>query len=144
MKIVVINGANLNKLGERDPSIYGSLSLPNIKELLEKEFPMDEFIFYQSNLEGEIVNSIQQYGANADGIIINPGGYAHTSVVIRDALELVNIPKIEVHFSNLASRDEFRKISLTASKCDGYISGFKEYSYVAAVFLLHKLGAKND
>jgi len=139
MKIAIINGPNLNKLGERDKSKYGAFSLNELNNLISDEFPTIEFTFYQSNLEGEIVELIQNSNTNFDGIIINPGGYSHTSIAIRDALELLNIPKIEVHLSNISSRENFRNFSLTASMTNGYISGFKELSYLAAVYLLIKL-----
>ena len=135
MKIAVINGPNLNLLGKRDKTQYGSFSLEEMKAILGSEFTDVEFDFYQSNTEGSIINKLQSL-SGFDGLIINPGGYAHTSVAIRDALAELNIPKIEVHFSNLAAREEFRQNLLTASVCDGYISGFKEKSYYAAVYLL--------
>lgn len=139
MKILVINGPNLNLLNKRDKTIYGNLSLEKINIIIEKEFPKDEFIFYQSNIEGEIVTQIQQAQNKYDGMIVNPGGFAHTSVVIRDALADSHLPRIEVHLSNLSSRENFRQVMLTASVCDGYVSGFKENSYTAAVYLLHKI-----
>ena len=139
MKILIINGPNLNLLGKRDKKLYGSLTLEKINSFVEKEFPNDNFTFFQSNIEGEIVTQIQNAVKKYDGIIINPGGYAHTSVAIRDALADSTLPKIEVHLSNLSSRESFRQILLTASVCEGYISGFKENSYTAAVYLLHKI-----
>ncbi len=142
MKLCVINGPNLNLLGKREIHFYGELTLEQINELLLSEFPAIEFEFFQSNVEGEIVNKIQLLQKIADGLIINPGGYAHTSIVIKDALQELVIPKIEVHLSNLAAREEYRKNLLTASVCNGYISGFKEMSYIAAVFLLKNLIAK--
>jgi 3-dehydroquinate dehydratase-2 len=142
VKLCVINGPNLNLLGKREIHFYGELTLEQINELLLSEFPAIEFEFFQSNVEGEIVNKIQLLQKIADGLIINPGGYAHTSIVIKDALQELVIPKIEVHLSNLAAREEYRKNLLTASVCNGYISGFKEMSYIAAVFLLKNLIAK--
>jgi len=135
MKIAVINGPNLNLLGKRDKDHYGGLTLEEINEMLCSEFKDIDFDFFQSNTEGSIINKLQAL-SGFDGLIINPGGYAHTSVSIRDTLQELDIPKIEVHLSNLASREEFRQILLTASVCDGYISGFKEKSYYAAVYLL--------
>lgn len=135
-KIIIINGPNLNLLHKRDTSIYGGLSLDDINIKLEKIFiDKVEFSFYFTNIEGEfveLINTSEDQGFN--GIIINPGGFAHTSVSIRDALELCNLPKIEVHLSNLAQREEFRHIMITAAKCDGYISGLKEFSYITAVY----------
>jgi 3-dehydroquinate dehydratase-2 len=139
MKILVLNGPNLNMLGKRDAGIYGNLSLDAIKELLFKEFTSVSFVFFQSNIDGELINEIQNAPAKYDGIIINPGGYAHTSVALHDALEECKLPKIEVHLSHLGKREDFRQKLLTASACNGYISGFKEYSYMAAVYLLLKL-----
>ena len=139
MKIIVINGPNLNMLSRRDETKYSSLNLEQIIELLKQEFPTIEFSSFQSNLEGELVSVIQSADENYDGIIINPGGYSHTSVAIMDALEICKIPKIEVHLSHLANREEYRQNLLTAKNTNGYISGFKENSYLAAAFLLTKL-----
>ncbi len=139
MKIIVLNGPNLNMLGKRDPNYYGKLTLENICSKLESEFPDVEFEFFQSNIEGELVNKIQVVNEDFDGLLINPGGYAHTSVAIRDALDLVKIPKIEVHLSNISKRENFRQTLITASVCDGYISGFQELSYMAGVYLLIKI-----
>lgn len=139
MKIFVINGPNLNMLPRRDESKYTSLDLERIIDLLKEEFPAIEFLSFQSNLEGELVSAIQSADENCDGIIINPGGYSHTSVAILDALEICKIPKIEVHLSHLANREEYRQNLLTAKNTNGYISGFKENSYLAAAYLLTKL-----
>ena len=139
MKIIVINGPNLNMLSRRDETKYSSLNLEQIIELLKKEFPSIEFLSFQSNLEGELVSVIQSAGEIYDGIIINPGGYSHTSVAIMDALEICKIPKIDVHLSHLASREEYRQKLLTAKNTNGYIWGFKENSYLAAAYLLTKL-----
>ena len=138
MKILVINGPNLNRLGDRNKIQYGRLTLKEIESLLTAEFPTVEFTFYQSNSEGEIIDQIQNAPRVYDGIIINPGGYAHTSVAIRDALEDCNIPKIEVHLSHIVTREEYRQNLITASSCDGYIAGFKENSYLSAAYLLFK------
>ncbi len=139
MKILVINGPNLNLLGIRDQTQYGSLTLNDIEKILKNEFKDIVFEFFQSNLEGEIINQIQNARSYFDGIIINAGGYSHTSVAIRDALEIATIPKIEVHLSNLAKREDFRHNMITAAVCDGYISGFKEKGYLAAVYLLKQI-----
>ena len=138
IKILVIYGANLNKLGSRDEFNYGTLTLDQISSIIKKEFAEIDFTFFQSNIEGELVNKVQE-ASNYDGIIINPGGYTHTSVAIRDALEVIKIPKIEVHLSNLASREEFRNTLLTTAKCDGYISGFKEIGFLSAIYTLMKI-----
>lgn len=139
MKIIVINGPNLNLLHKRDNQKYGSFSIEQIEKIVKNEFIDIEFTFKQSNVEGEIINLIQNAIDKFDGLIINPGGFAHTSVAIRDALELFIKPKVEVHLSNLASREEFRHTTLTAAVCNGYLSGFKEDGYLAAVFLIKKL-----
>jgi len=139
MKILVINGPNLNLLGKRDKDHYGVLTLESIEAVLKNEFAEIDFDFYQSNLEGELINKIQSAGDVYNGLIINPGGYGHTSVAIKDALEECKIPKIEVHLSHLANREEFRQTLITAKSCSGYISGFKENSYCAAVYLIKKI-----
>ncbi|MGE5410452.1 MAG: type II 3-dehydroquinate dehydratase [Clostridiales bacterium] len=139
MKFIVLNGPNLNLLGSRDKNHYGAFSLSDIELLLKKEYPDDYFEFYQSNHEGELIDRVQKAEAFFDGIIINPGGYAHTSVAIKDALTESKIPKIEVHLSNLSSRENYRQICLTASSCNGYLSGFKADGYLAAVYLLKRL-----
>lgn len=139
MKILVLNGPNLNLLGQRDSNQYGDLSLGDIESLIQKEFPDDSIDFFQTNLEGEIVTHIQNAPKHYDGIVINPGGYTHTSVAIKDALEIIKIPKIEVHLSNLSNREEFRQQLITTKSCNGYISGFKEKGYLAAIYLLKNL-----
>ncbi len=139
MKILVLNGPNLNLLEKRSAEDYGSKSLKEIEDIVTNEFNNHQFEFFQSNHEGELIDKIQVAHKSFDGLIINPGGYSHTSVAIKDALEICSIPKIEVHLSNLASREDFRHNMLTASSCDGYISGFREKSYLGAVFLLKKL-----
>jgi 3-dehydroquinate dehydratase II len=145
MKILVINGANLQKLGERDSSHYGRLTLKDIENLLIKEFPEEDFQFFQSDIEGEIVARLNKISSeNIDGLIINPGGYAHTSVAIRDSLELLQIPKIEVHLSNLSARELFRQNLITASGCNGYISGLKENSYIAAAYIIRNMSRSKE
>jgi 3-dehydroquinate dehydratase-2 len=139
MKILVINGPNLNMLTKRDETHYTSISVEQIIELLSKEFPAVQFSSFQSNIEGELVSAIQSADANYDGVIINPGGYSHTSVAILDALDICKIPKVEVHLSNLSKREDYRQNLLTARNTNGYISGFKEHSYLAAAYLLSKL-----
>jgi 3-dehydroquinate dehydratase II len=139
MKIMIINGPNLNLLGAREHSNYGTKSLIEINQIIKNEFSEIVFEFFQSNLEGELVEKIQHLDSSFNGLIINPGGYAHTSVAIKDALEECRIPKVEVHLSHLARRESYRQTLITASSCDGYISGFKENSYLAAVYLVQKL-----
>ncbi len=135
MKILVINGPNLNLLKFRNPDYYGNNDLPSIESTLRNRFPEIEFEFFQSPDESSIVNKINNT-IDFDGLLINPGGYSHTSVAIRDALEICKLPKVEVHLSNIQSRETFRKVSLTAAVCDGYISGFKTLSYLLGVYAL--------
>ena len=139
MKILVINGPNLNLLPRRDKNLYSTLSSKQIIKLLKSEFKEFTFSLFQSNIEGEIVSKIQTADKNFDGLIINPGAYAHTSIAIMDALEICKIPKIEVHLSHLANREDYRQTLLTAKNTNGYISGFKENSYLAAAYLLKKM-----
>lgn len=139
MKVLIINGPNLNMLGKRDAEKYGSFTLANLESIIKNEFPDIDFSFYQSNIEGEIVSIIQNAPEYFDGLVINPGGYTHTSVAIKDALEIINIPKIEVHLSHLSNREEFRQVMITTKSTNGYISGFKENGYLAAIFLLNKM-----
>lgn len=139
MKILILNGPNLNLLGTRDKNQYGALSLENIYQKIQDEFLDIEFTFFQSNIEGELINKIQNAGNNFNGIVINPGGYGHTSVALRDALAESALPKVEVHLSHLVNRESFRQTLITASACDGYLSGFKEDGYLAAVYLIIRL-----
>lgn len=131
MKILVINGPNINLLGTREPEIYGSLTLDDInKEIKEYAKTLGIKIeTFQSNIEGEIVNAIQNAKVDCTGIVINPAAYTHTSVAIRDAISAIAIPCVEVHISNIHNREEFRKNSLTAPVCIGQISGFGIDSY---------------
>ena len=138
MKILVINGPNLNLLGTREPEIYGTLTLEKTNENLAayaKELGV-EIETFQSNIEGEIVDKIQQAkldGAGCCGIVINPAAYTHTSVAIRDAISAVSLPAVEVHISNIHNREEFRKNSLIAPVCIGQIAGFGQDSYKLAL-----------
>ncbi len=141
MRILILNGPNLNLLEKREADKYGKLNLMEIQNIIEAEFTEDKFSFFQSNHEGELIEKIQLAENDFDALIINPGGYAHSSVAIRDALEIAEIIKIEVHLSNLSSRESFRQNLITASVCNGYISGFQEKSYLAAVYLAKKIFA---
>ena len=136
MNILIINGPNLNLLGKRDKNHYGDFSLEKLENKIISKFPHHNFTFYQSNIEGELINQIQSSDKDFNALLINPGGYAHSSVAIHDALVESDLPKIEVHLSHLAKREEFRQNLITAAGCDGYISGFKENGYFAAVYLL--------
>ena len=136
MKILIIHGPNMDVLGKRDTTIYGKDTLEDINNELytkAKELKLEIDIF-QSNCEGEIINKLHQAIDNQiDGVIINPGGYTHYSIAIRDAIEVLDIPVIEVHLSNIFGREDFRKKSVTAPVCTGQISGFGLYSYVLAL-----------
>ncbi len=135
MKIVVIQGPNLNMLGVRDQNVYGPMKLEDIHAQMKgfAEQNKVEIEFFQSNLEGEIVDHIQECMGDADGIIINPAAYTHTSIAIRDALAAVKIPAIEVHLSNIHAREEFRHTSLTAPVCAGQIVGMGPFGYHLAM-----------
>jgi 3-dehydroquinate dehydratase-2 len=133
MKICIINGPNLNLIGSREPGIYGSETFEHFFQKLRKEYETIDFDYFQSNVEGELINKIQQSSANMDGIILNAGGYTHTSVAIGDAIAAIKTPVIEVHISNVGAREDFRKISHITAKCAGTISGFGLKSYLLAV-----------
>jgi len=133
MKIAIINGPNLNLLGLRETSIYGAESFDSYFDSLKKSFPKIDFDYYQSNIEGEIVNKIHEFGFTCDGIIINAGAYTHTSVAIRDAIAGIKTTVIEVHISNTLTREDFRHKSLIGPVCKGCIMGFGLDSYRLAV-----------
>lgn len=133
MKISIINGPNLNLLGKREPEKYGSRSFDDYLVSLKSKYPDIIFDFFQSNVEGELINEIQERGFSRDGIILNAGGYTHTSVAIADAIASVRTPVIEVHITNIAAREDFRQTSLIARSCAGSISGFGLDSYRLAV-----------
>lgn len=135
MKILVINGPNLNLLGLREPEIYGTRTLDSIAEEVGDSLPEVQFLWLQSNHEGDIVDYLQEaaYGAEpADGVILNAGGYSHTSVAIRDAIAAIPVPVIEVHLSNIAAREDFRHTSLLTAVCRGTIQGFGHKVYLLA------------
>lgn len=131
MKILIINGPNLNLLGTREPEIYGSVSMEDYLLELNIEFPNDELLYYQSNIEGELINRLQKDDFNA--VVINPGAFTHYSYAIADCLKNIQIPKIEIHISNIYKREEFRKKSVTAESCDAVISGFGMKGYKLAL-----------
>ena len=133
MKIILINGPNLNLLGVREKSIYGDQSFEEYYVKLKKQFPNIDFEYFQSNVEGEIVNKLHEHGFSADGIIINAGAYTHTSVAIRDAISGINTTVVEVHISNILTRENFRHESLIGPVCKGSIMGFGLDSYRLAV-----------
>jgi 3-dehydroquinate dehydratase-2 len=130
--ITIINGPNLNLLGKREPGVYGHESFEDFLVQLKKDFPQVNFTYFQSNVEGELVNAIQQYGFDQDGLIINPAAYTHTSVAIGDAIASISVPVIEVHISNVHAREDFRKISHVSAKAVGSIVGLGLKGYQLA------------
>ena len=138
MKLAIINGPNLNLLGKREPSVYGNSNFETYFEQLKIDFKDVELHYYQSNVEGELVNQIQHFGFHADGIILNAGAYTHTSIAIHDAIAAIPAPVVEVHISNLYAREEFRHTSLITSKCAGLITGFGLIGYEMALQYLIK------
>jgi 3-dehydroquinate dehydratase II len=133
MKLIIINGPNLNLLGRREPSVYGNQNFDEYFITLQNSFQNIELEYYQTNVEGEIINKLHEVGFSYDGVILNAGGYTHTSVAIRDAIAAITTPVIEVHISNVYAREEFRHVSLIAPKCKGSISGFGMDSYRLAI-----------
>ena len=133
MRIQIINGPNLNLLGVREPEIYGKRAWQDYLKLLRTRFPKVRIDYYQSNLEGEIINKIQEVGFDRDGIVLNAGAYSHTSVAILDAIKSVSTPVVEVHISNVHQREEFRRRSLISPGCLGFIGGFGLDSYRLAI-----------
>ncbi|HEY5824252.1 MAG TPA: type II 3-dehydroquinate dehydratase [Cyclobacteriaceae bacterium] len=132
-KIQIINGPNLNLLGKREPDVYGSQTFDAFFETLKKRFPDTELHYYQSNVEGEIINKLHEVGFDFDGVILNAGAYTHTSVAIHDAIGAIKTPVVEVHISNVYAREEFRHKSLITSKCAGMITGFGMEGYAMAL-----------
>ncbi len=133
MKIAIINGPNLNLLGTREPGIYGSETFEQFFTALQKKYPAVSFSYFQSNVEGELINELQRVGFDYDGIIMNPGGYTHTSVAIGDAIAAIKTPVIEVHISNVHAREDFRKISHVSAKSRGTIAGLGMKGYELAL-----------
>ena len=133
MKLLIINGPNLNLLGKREPGVYGVASAESIFEALQREYPDVDFEYFQSNIEGELVDAIQKADGLFDGVVLNAGGYTHTSVALRDAIAAVGVDVVEVHISNVLSREEFRHTSLIGGVCRGSIAGFGPDSYRLAV-----------
>ena len=135
MKILIINGPNLNLLGQREPGIYGSESMEEYLPVLRKRYPEVDFLYYQSNVEGELINKMQEEGfyGGCDGIVLNAGAYTHTSVALHDCIRSLRCPVIEVHISNVHQREEFRHHSMISAACKGVICGFGLDSYRLAV-----------
>ena len=139
MKIIIINGPNLNLLGKREPNIYGKTSMKEYLIKLSKFYPNITLEYYQSNIEGELINKLQEVGFTYDGIILNAGAYTHTSVALLDCIKAITTPTIEVHISNLSNREEFRHKSIIRNGCIGCIQGFGMNSYRLAIeaFIKH-------
>ncbi|ULQ57273.1 type II 3-dehydroquinate dehydratase [Flavihumibacter rivuli] len=136
MTIAIINGPNLNLLGKREPGVYGNQDFETYLEELKSLFPSISFSFYQSNVEGELINELQRVGYTVDGIIMNPGGYTHTSVAIGDTIAAITAPLVEVHISNVHAREDFRKLSHVSAKAKGTICGLGLKGYELAVHYL--------
>lgn len=133
MKILILNGPNLNLLGVREPSIYGHSSFNDYLTLLRTQYPQVEIDYFQSNIEGELINKIHEVGFSFDGIIFNAGAYTHTSIALLDAIKAVSAPVVEVHISNVHQREEFRHKSMISAGCKGVICGFGLNSYRLAL-----------
>jgi len=133
MNIAIINGPNLNLLGTREPDVYGNQTFEHYLEELKTIYPQCQFHYFQSNIEGELIDEIQRIGFTYNGIIFNPGGYTHTSVALGDAIAAITTPVVEVHISNIFGREEFRKLSHISAKAKGVISGLGYKGYALAV-----------
>lgn len=133
MKIIIINGPNLNLLGKREPDIYGDQSFENFMEQLNKRFSNHELSYFQSNHEGALIDKLHEVGFDYEGIIFNPGAYTHTSIALRDAVSAISSPVFEVHISNLAEREDFRQNSYISDVCVGSISGLGLEGYAIAI-----------
>lgn len=133
MKIAIINGPNLNLLGKRETDIYGNISFEQFLAILQKKYAHTEISYFQSNVEGELINELQRVGFDHDGIVLNPGGYTHTSVAIGDAIAAVKAPVVEVHISNVHAREDFRKLSHVSGKAAGSIFGLGLKGYELAI-----------
>lgn len=132
-KIQIINGPNLNLLGKREPTVYGNSSFEEYLDTLRARYPACEIAYYQSNVEGEMINKIHEIGFTYDGIILNAGAYTHTSIALHDAIKAVTTPVVEVHISNVHARESFRHVSMLSAACKGVILGFGLDSYRLAV-----------
>ncbi|MFD0941310.1 type II 3-dehydroquinate dehydratase [Pedobacter boryungensis] len=133
MKIQIINGPNLNLLGQREPTIYGSEGFDSYISKLQELYSIIEIDYYQSNVEGELINKLHEVGFSYDGIVINAGGYTHTSVALADAIAAIKTPVVEVHISNIYAREEYRHVSLTGKNCKGVLTGFGLDGYRLAI-----------
>ncbi len=141
MKILILNGPNLNLLGEREPDVYGNTSFEDYLAQLRQDFPQMELLYEQSNVEGELINFLHQYRRQVSGVVLNAGGYTHTSVALADAVGAISVPVVEVHLSNVLAREQWRKTSFIAARCVGSISGFGMLSYKLAI---HYFSARGE
>lgn len=139
MKIIIINGPNLNLLGKREPEIYGSMSFEEYFESLKRKFPEVDLFYYQSNIEGNLIDKIHEVGFSFDAILLNAGGYTHTSVALSDAIASVKTPVLEVHISNIYKREEFRHKSIISKECIGMISGLGLTGYELGIAYFLKI-----
>ncbi len=144
MNIIIINGPNLNLLGKREPSIYGNQPFEDYLEVLQKTYPEINISYYQSNIEGELIDTIQEVGFISDGIVLNAGAYTHTSIAIADAISAIKCPVIEVHISNTHKREAFRHHSFLSAVCMGVILGFGTDSYRLAIEALIQAKKKKE
>jgi len=144
MKIAILNGPNLNLLGKREPSVYGHQSFDDFLSGLRARHPNVEIRYFQSNVEGELINELQKQGFEVDGIIFNPGGYTHTSVAIRDAVSAIAAPVIEVHISNVHAREEFRQVSYVSGVAKGTIAGLGLQGYELALLSFQQSSFQKD
>lgn len=138
-KIAIVNGPNLNLLGQRQPEIYGSSSFEEYLKKMIDLFPEFEMDYFQSNVEGELINYLQALQGQTQGVVFNPGGYSHTSVALADCIAAMNFPVVEVHLSNIYARESFRHQSITGAQCQGVISGFGWRSYQLALYFLKEI-----
>lgn len=138
-RILIVNGPNLNLLGSREPEVYGRQTMDDCLTALRRQYPALTVDYYQSNVEGELINRLQAAAGEVDGILINAGGYSHTSVALHDCLKAISVPAVEIHISNLAQREAFRHVSLIAAACRGTIAGFGMDSYRLGVEALLKM-----
>ena len=138
MKILILNGPNLNLQGKRDTDVYGTQTFEEYLEVLQSRYPQDEITLFQSNVEGELINALHASVDEYDGVVMNAGGYTHTSVAIRDAIAAISTPVVEVHISSILAREEFRHVSMLAPVCRGSIMGFGLDSYRLGVEALKK------
>ena len=138
MKVIIINGPNLNLLGVREKSIYGNISFEDYFNNLKQEFPELNLEYFQSNIEGELIDKLQEVGFNYDAILLNAGGYTHTSVSISDCIKAIETPVYEIHISNIYSREDYRRKSILSKNCKSVVCGFGLDSYLAAISVLKK------